>query len=143
VLFLDDYSKYLWTFTIAKKSQVFSIFTTLKAHIHTQFERDIKNVQCDNGKEFDNNLFWKFCESNGITFCFSCPHTSSQNGKSQRKIRSINNIMRTLLIHASVPPSFWHHALQTTTYLHNILPSKLLANESPLKILYQNSAHTA
>jgi len=58
VLFLDDYSKYLWTFPIDKKSQVFfSIFTTLKAHIHTLFERDIKNVQCDNGKEFDNNLF--------------------------------------------------------------------------------------
>jgi histone deacetylase 1/2 len=137
VLFLDDYSKYLWTFPIAKKSQVFSIFATLKAHIHTQFERDIKNVQCDNGKEFDNNFFWNFCESNGITFRFSCPHTSSQNGKAERKIRSINNIMRTLLIHASVPPSFWHHALQMATYLHNILPSKLLANESPLKILYQ------
>jgi len=45
--------------------------------------------------------------------------------------------MRTLLIHAYVPLSFWHHALQMATYLHNILPSKLLANESPFKILYQ------
>lgn len=70
VLFLDDYSKYLWTFPIAKKSQVFSIFATLKAHIRTQFERDIKNIQCDNGREFDNNILWKFCESNGIIFRF-------------------------------------------------------------------------
>lgn len=36
-----------------------------------------------------------------------------------------------------MPPLFWHHALQMATYLLNILQSKLLANESPLKMLYQ------
>jgi len=49
------------------------------------------------------------CEANGIVFRLSFPYTSSQNGKSERKIRSINNIIRTLLIHASLPSSFWHH----------------------------------
>lgn len=44
---------------------------------------------------------------------------------------------RTLLAHASLPPSFWHHALQMATYLLNILPSKVLGNTSPLQILYQ------
>ncbi|KAK9137599.1 hypothetical protein Sjap_008193 [Stephania japonica] len=72
-----------------------------------------------------------------MSFRLSCPHTSPQNGKAERKIRSINNITRTLLSHASLPPSFWHHALQMATYLHNILPSKLLGNISPLQILYQ------
>lgn len=33
VFFLDDYSKYLWTFPIAKKSQVFPMFAKLQAHI--------------------------------------------------------------------------------------------------------------
>lgn len=43
---------------------------------------------------------------------------------------------RTLPAHASLPPSFWHHALQMATYLLNVLPSKLLGNKSPLEVLY-------
>jgi hypothetical protein len=33
----------------------------------------------------------------------SCPYTSQQNGKVERIIRSTNNVIRTLLIHASLP----------------------------------------
>lgn len=136
VLFLDDYSNFLWTFPLMHKSDVIRIFTSFHAYVRTQFERSIKCIQCDNGGEFANRRFWELCQSQGISFRFSCPHTSSQNGKAERKIRSINNIMRTLLLHASLPPSFWPHALQMATYLINILPSHLLKHESPLKILY-------
>lgn len=72
-----------------------------------------------------------------MSFRLSCPHTSPQNGKAERKIRTINNITRTLLAHASLPPSFWNHALQMATYLLHVLPSKILGNLSPLEILYQ------
>lgn len=91
----------------------------------------IKSIQCDNGSEFDNGLFQDFCNSNGIVFHFSCPQTSLQSGKSECKLWTINNMVRSLLAHASIPPSFWPHA----TYLHNIFPSKLLYNKSPLKCL--------
>ncbi|WVZ15786.1 hypothetical protein V8G54_013352 [Vigna mungo] len=76
VLFLDDFSKFLWTFPISKKSQVFSLFQSFKTLIKTQFERDIKNFQCDNGKEFANSQFQKLCQQSGMQFRFSCPHTS-------------------------------------------------------------------
>ncbi|KAJ9536884.1 hypothetical protein OSB04_029617 [Centaurea solstitialis] len=137
VLFLDDFTDFLWTFPIANKYQVHSIFLSFRAHISTHFEKEIKCFQCDNGKEYDNGPFHKFCELNGMSFRFSCPHTSPQNGKAERKIRTINNIIRTLLAHASLPTSFWHHTLQMATYLLNILPNKKLAFQTPTKILYQ------
>ena len=83
VLFLDDYSNYLWTFPIAKKSDVYDRFLVFKTHILTQFESNIKTVQCDNGLEFDNSPFWEFCKQHGISFRLFCPHTSSQNGKAE------------------------------------------------------------
>jgi transposase InsO family protein len=89
VLFLDDYTNFLWTFPIHTKSQVHSIFLQFRTHIETQFERKIKCFQCDNGKEYDNTLFHKFCEQNGMSFRFLCPHTSPQNGKAERKIRTL------------------------------------------------------
>ena len=136
-LFLDDYSNYLWTFLLARKSDVFEKFLAFRANILTQFERNIKTFQCDNGREFDNGPLWDLCKTNGMSFRLSCPHTSPRNGKAERNIWAINNMSRTLLAHASLPPSFWHHALQMATYLLNILPSKVLGNTSPLQILYQ------
>lgn len=62
VFFLDDYSNYLWTFPIANKSQVFAIFQSFKTMIRTQFERDIRKIQCDNGRDFDNGPFHSFCK---------------------------------------------------------------------------------
>jgi histone deacetylase 1/2 len=136
VLFLDDFTNFLWTFPISRKSQVFEMFKSLTKLIQTQFLQNVKSFQCDNGGEYNNELFRKYCTDNGLVFCFSCPHTSSQNGKAERKIRTINNMIRTMLAHSSVPTSFWHHALQMATYLLNILPCKTLQNQSPTQLLY-------
>jgi hypothetical protein len=38
-------------------------------------------------------------------------------------IRTTNDVMRTLLIQASLPPRFWAESLHTATYLLNRLPS--------------------
>ena len=136
VLFLDGYSKFLWAFPIAKKSQVKHLFLTFHAFVKTQFERNIKTFQCDNGTEYINGTFDQFFNQHGMVFRLSCPHTSPQNGKAERHIKSINNIIRTLLLHASMPPTFWHHALSMAIYLLNILPSKVLDYLSPTQILY-------
>ena len=60
VLFLDDYSKFLWTYPIAKKSQVKHLFKSFHSLIHTQFTRDIKTFQCDNGAEYINDTLQEF-----------------------------------------------------------------------------------
>jgi len=48
VLFLDDFTKKLWTFPISRKSQVFEMFKSLANLIQTQFLQNIKSFQCDN-----------------------------------------------------------------------------------------------
>jgi histone deacetylase 1/2 len=136
VLFLDDYSNFWWTFPMSNKSQVYSIFEKLRTYIKTQFQREIKTLQCDNGGEYVSRNFQNMCEQNGIHIRLSCPYTSPQNGKAERKIRSVNNIIRTLLHHASLPPSLWPFALEMATYLSNISPSKTIQFQSPLYMLY-------
>ncbi|KAJ9565081.1 hypothetical protein OSB04_001047 [Centaurea solstitialis] len=136
VLFLDDKTNYMWTYPLANKSQVFSTFLHFFSMIKTQFHYTIKTIQCDNGREFDNQQFHNLCSQTSTQFQFSCPYTSPQNGKVERKIRSINNILRTLLTHSNVPMHLWHHALQHATYLLNILPTKTLANLTPTHLLY-------
>ena len=68
-----------------------------------------------------------FFLSHGVALRMSCPYTSRQNGKAERSIRTINNIMCSLLFQASLPPVYRVEALHTATYLVNRLPTKTLA----------------
>ena len=64
-------------------------------------------------------------------FASHVPTLLLTNGKTEQKIQTIKNVVRTMLAQSSMPPSFWPHALQMATYLHNILPSKILDYKSP------------
>ncbi|GJV32308.1 ribonuclease H-like domain-containing protein [Tanacetum coccineum] len=92
--------------------------------------------QCDHGGEFDNNTLHELFATNGIQFRFSCPRTSQQNGKSERMIRTINNVVRSLLFQARLPPEYWVEALLTAAYLLNILPSTSINNDIPYTKLF-------
>jgi hypothetical protein len=93
VLFLDHFSHYLWVYPLRNKSDMLSKFIHFRAFVKNQFNCDIKSLQCDHGGEFDNNALHQLFASNGITIRFSCPRTSQQNGKSERMIRTINNLI--------------------------------------------------
>ena len=106
LVILDDYSHYIWTFPLRAKSDVHTIFLNFRQSVLTHFGLPIRFIQCDNGSEFDNNNNHNFFLSQGILLRFSCPYTSPQNGKAERSLRSINDILHTLLLQASLPPRF-------------------------------------
>jgi hypothetical protein len=61
----------------------------------------------------------------------SYPYTSPQNGKAERIIRSINNVIRTLLIQASLLGRYWVEGLHTATYMLNHLPTMAIQATCP------------
>ncbi|GJX96017.1 ribonuclease H-like domain-containing protein [Tanacetum coccineum] len=136
VLFLDHYSHFLWVYPLHRKSDAQSKLLHFRAFVKTQFNREIKAFQCDHGGEFDNNSLHELFATNGIQFRFSCPRTSQQNGKSERMIRTINNVVRSLLFQARLPPEYWVEALLTAAYLLNILPSTSINNDIPYTKLF-------
>jgi histone deacetylase 1/2 len=99
-------------------------------------------MQCDNGGEFLNNSLRSYFFTHGVSLRLSCPHTSPQNGRAERLIRTTNNIVRTLLFQGRLPPPFWAEALHTTTYLLNIRPSRAISNLiDPTFSLARRSTH--
>ncbi|GJW59700.1 ribonuclease H-like domain-containing protein [Tanacetum coccineum] len=136
VLFLDHYSHYLWIYPLRTKSEVFQKFLHFRSYVNNQFKCDIAAFQCDHGGEFDNTNLLNLFAQNGIQVRFSCPKTSQQNGKSERMIRTINNVIRTLLFQAHLPPTFWVEALHMAAYLLNLLPSSAIQNEIPCTKLF-------
>jgi hypothetical protein len=133
---LDDCTHYAWTFLLRLKSETFEMLSRFFAFARTQFDASIKAVQCDNGREFDNSSARTFLLTHGAILRMSCPYTSQQNGRAERVLRTINNIIRSLLFQASLPPVYWADALHTSTYLLNRHPTKTLAGRTPYLALH-------
>jgi hypothetical protein len=115
---------------------LFSLCQKKIAYVFTQFGRTIKAVQCDNGREFDNASSHTFFATNEVFLWMSCSYTSSQNGKADRFLRTINNMLRSLLFQASILTRYWVEGLRTVTYLLNRLPTKAISTTSPYFTLH-------
>uniref|UniRef100_A0A803PQB9 Reverse transcriptase Ty1/copia-type domain-containing protein n=1 Tax=Cannabis sativa TaxID=3483 RepID=A0A803PQB9_CANSA len=73
----------------------------------------------------------------GNEFQHSCPHTSAQNGRAERKHRHIVEMGLTLLAQAHMPLKFWWDSFQAAVYLINRLPTPVLKNHSPFKVVHE------
>jgi hypothetical protein len=93
----DDFSHYLWTFFLRRKSNTFPTLSHFFAWVLTQFGCPIRGVPCDNGREFDNSTSRAFFILHDVQLWMSCPYTSTQNGKAERMNRTITNLICTLL----------------------------------------------
>jgi hypothetical protein len=105
------------------KSDTFNTLSNFFVYVSTQFGMTVKAIQCDNGCEFDNSSTRIFLLSNDTQLRMSCPYTSPQNGKVERIIRFVNNVICTLLIQAFLPGRYWAEGLHTAAYLLNCLPT--------------------
>jgi hypothetical protein len=136
LVILDDFTYYLWTFLLKQKSDTFTTLSNFFAYVATQFSCTVKTIQCDNGREFDNSSTRTFLLSKGAQLRMSCPYTSPQNGKAEHIIHTINNVIRTLLIQASLLGRYWAEGLHTAVYLLNRLPTKTISAACPYVALF-------
>jgi transposase InsO family protein len=97
LVLLDDYTHYVWTFPIRNKYDVLPLL---------QFGLPWLALQTNNGREFDNAALRSFFLIHGVTLRLSCPYTSQQNGKAERILRTLNDCMRTMLLHSATPSQF-------------------------------------
>lgn len=66
VSFIDDWSRFTIIYTIRSKDQVFECFRQYEAMVTAKFERKISRIRSDNGGEYRNEEFEKFCRLKGI-----------------------------------------------------------------------------
>lgn len=135
--FVDDHTRYTWLYPLKNKGEAINAFNIFRAHVENQFNKKIKAIRCDNGAEY--KPVSQVAQSVGIEMQFSCPYTSAQNGRAERKHRHIVEMGPTLLAQAQLPYTYWTNAFQTAVYLINRLPTPVLNLETPMSLLYKKS----
>ncbi|GJZ54599.1 retrovirus-related pol polyprotein from transposon TNT 1-94 [Tanacetum coccineum] len=68
--------------------------------------------------------FAKFLENCGICAQYTMPGTPQQNDVTERRNRTLMEMVRSMITKSSVPKSLWVYALKTVVYLLNRVPSK-------------------
>ncbi|KAJ9541461.1 hypothetical protein OSB04_027967 [Centaurea solstitialis] len=136
VIFIDDHTHFTWIYLMKHRSELPQIYITFARMIQTQFSKPIKILRADNAMEYKESSLIAFLRSQGTISQYSCPGTSPQNGRVERKHKHILDTIRTLLISAKCPEHFWGEAAFTAVYTINRHPTPILQNKSPYETVH-------
>lgn len=88
--------------------------------------KKIKRLRTDNGLEYLNKDFQKWCVEAGISKHHYVAGNPQQICLAKRFNRIILERVRCMLIHVGMSKSFWAEAAYTACYLINMCPSSAL-----------------
>ena len=77
----------------------------------------IVKVRSDHGGEFENKNFENIFDENGISYDFSYHRTPQQNGVVERKNKTLQEMVRTMINETNIANNFWAKAINTTCYI--------------------------
>ena len=123
-------------FLYESKSEVVGIFWRFKKNVENQSSCRIQAIRSNNVKECTSSEFNLYCEVAGIEHQLTAPYTPEQNGVSERRNRYIIEMVRCMLHEKNLPKMFWAEAANTTVFLQNQLPTKLLEKKTPFELFY-------
>ena len=141
VVFVDGYSRYSWVFLMSSRDELLNIYRNFVNMVKNQFSKTIKVFHSDNACELIQHAFEHILYSHGIVHQFSCPGTSQQNGRAERKIRHILDTVRALLLSSKVLVPFWGEAVLTVTHVINSIPSPTISNHTSYERLFGSPPH--
>ena len=124
ITFTDDYSRYGYVYLMKHKSESFEKFKEFKEEVQNQLGKNIKKLRSDRGGEYLSQEFLDHLKECGIVSQLTPPATPQWNGVSERRNRTLLDMVRSMMSQADLPNSFWGHALETAAFILNRVPSK-------------------
>lgn len=137
LVIVDDFSEFGWLYTIEKKSQVTEMLINWFSYVETQYGFPVKQIRCDNAKEFIDGELQQFLTRMGTVYQRTVPGHPHQNGVAENRIRTVNSKGECILDHAPanqrdlVRPE----ALKHGVHMLNLTPFGPNTNLCPAAIL--------
>ncbi|KAJ9561764.1 hypothetical protein OSB04_006924 [Centaurea solstitialis] len=110
ITFTDDFSRNGYVYLIRHKSETFEKFKEFQNEVQNQLDRKIK--------------FLSHLRECGIVSQLTPPYTPQMNGVSERRNRTLLDMVRSMMCHSTLPVSFWGHALETAENILNKVPTE-------------------
>ncbi|GJU58360.1 retrovirus-related pol polyprotein from transposon TNT 1-94 [Tanacetum coccineum] len=135
ITFTDDYSRYGYVYLLKHKHEVFETFKVFKNEVENQLGKTIKAIRSDRGGEYISQEFKDYLKANGIVQQLTPPYTPQHNGVSERRNRTLLDMVRSMMNLTTLPLSFWDYALESATRILNMVPTKKV-DKTPYELWY-------
>src|SRR6266496_6162853 len=122
--FTDDLSRYGYIYLMKHKSETFEKFKEFQSEVENHLNKKIKFLRSDRGGEYlsyELGLLLKQC---GVFSQLTPPGTPHRNGVSERRNRTLLDMVRYMMSLTDLPLSFWGYALETAAFTLKRAPSK-------------------
>ncbi|KAK8669750.1 hypothetical protein V6N13_107174 [Hibiscus sabdariffa] len=124
ITFTDDFSRYGYIYLMRHKSEALERFKEFKNEVQNQHGKSIKALRSDRGGEYLSQDFDELLKECGIVSQLTPPGTPQLNGVSERRNRTLLDMVQSMMSHTDLPTSFWGYALETAAFTLNRVPSK-------------------
>ena len=129
ITFIDDSSRYCYVYLLRRKHEAVEVFKHYKLEVENQLGKTIKIIRSDRGGEYDTP-FDEFCLQNGIIHQTTTPYSPRLNGVTDRKNRTLKEMMNAMLTSSGLPQNLWGKAiLSANNILNRITPKR--TNQTP------------
>ena len=112
------------------KSETFEKFKEFHSEVENHRNKKIKFLQFDRGGEYLSYEFGLHLKQCGIVSQLTPPGTPQRNGVSERRNRTLLDMVRSMMSLTDLPLSFWGYALETSAFTSNRAPSKSVETTS-------------
>ena len=112
------------------KSESFEKFKVFKNEVQNQLGKNIKTLRFDWGGEYLSREFIDHLRDCGIISQLTPPSIPQWNGVSERRNRTLLDMVRSMMSQSDLPISFWGYALETIAFILNRVPSKSVEKTS-------------
>ena len=106
------------------KSETFENFKEFHSEVENHRNKKIKFLRSCRGGEYLSYEFSLHLKQCGIVSQLTPPGTPQRNGVSERRNRTLLDMVRSMMSLTDLPLSFWGYALETTAFTLNRAPSK-------------------
>ncbi|GJW01537.1 retrotransposon protein, putative, ty1-copia subclass [Tanacetum coccineum] len=124
ITFTDDFSRYGYVYLLKHKHEVFETFKVFQKEVENQLGKTIKSLRSHHGGEYMSQEFLDHLKENGIIAHRTPPYTPQHNGVSEKRNRTLIDMVRSMMSQTTLPNSFWDYAPETVARIFNMVPTK-------------------
>lgn len=115
------------------KGEILTNFIHFVTHVERETGQKLKKLRCDHGGEYYITSFRDYCNKAGIDIEYTSRYTSQQNGVSERSIRTITSMFRSLLEDANYHTSTAEKHCKLLYFLRMKLHQRYCVGYLPMK----------
>ena len=142
ITFTDDISRFGYIYLMKNKSETFEKFKEFQSEVENQRGKKIKFLRSDRGGEYLSHEFSEHLKGCGIVPQLTPPGTPQRNGVSERRNRTLLDMVRSMMSLTDLPLSFWGYALETAAFTLNRAPSKSVET-TPFEIWFDKKPNVS